>query len=143
MTTLVVDASVVVKWVVDEPGTAEALALRARHTLTAPDLIVSECANILWKKVRRAELSTAEARFAALLLESSDLHLQATLPLLTTATELALSLDHPAYDCIYIALALREGCQLVTADETLVRKLLQQQDSALRNVAVLLRDLEP
>ena len=53
MNTLVIDASIAVKWVVEEDGTAEALVLRQKAKLTAPDLIIPECANILWKKVRR------------------------------------------------------------------------------------------
>ncbi len=61
MTALVIDASVAIKWVIDEPGTAHALALR-RHRLSAPDLLVAECAIILWKKVRRGELSDQEAK---------------------------------------------------------------------------------
>ena len=60
MTTWVIDASVAIKWVVDEPGTEQALLLR-RHHLVAPDLLVPECANILWKKIRRGELSEAQA----------------------------------------------------------------------------------
>ena len=55
MTVLVVDASIAIKWVIQEAETAEALWLR-RHRLAAPDLLVAECANILWKKVRRNEL---------------------------------------------------------------------------------------
>jgi len=51
--TLVIDASVAVKWVVEENGTPEVLALRQRARLIAPELLVAECANILWKKVRR------------------------------------------------------------------------------------------
>jgi predicted nucleic acid-binding protein len=50
----VIDASVAIKWVVRETGTQEALSLR-QHRLVAPDLLVAECANILWKKVRRKE----------------------------------------------------------------------------------------
>src|SRR6266849_5468707 len=53
---LVIDASITVKWVVDEPGTPEALLLRRTAKLIAPDLLVAECANVLWKKVRRNEL---------------------------------------------------------------------------------------
>ena len=48
MSTFVIDASVAIKWVVEEPGTPEALLLR-RHRLLAPDLLMAECANILWK----------------------------------------------------------------------------------------------
>jgi predicted nucleic acid-binding protein len=49
MTALVIDASVAIKWVIDEPGTKEALSL-LKHRLYAPDLLVAECGNILWKR---------------------------------------------------------------------------------------------
>jgi predicted nucleic acid-binding protein len=58
---LVIDASIAVKWVVEEDGTPEALALRQKAKLIAPDLLVAECANILWKKVKRSELLKEEA----------------------------------------------------------------------------------
>jgi predicted nucleic acid-binding protein len=44
---LVIDASIAVKWVVEEPGTAAALSLRRQAKLIAPDLLCAECANIL------------------------------------------------------------------------------------------------
>ena len=125
MSALVVDASVAVKWVIEEVGTKEALALR-RHTLSAPDLLVAECGNILWKKVRRKELSAPEAVFAAGLLARADIELVAMRPYLEPATRIAAALDHPAYDCFYIALAEAEGVRLVTADASLVRKVAQQ-----------------
>ncbi len=50
MTLYVVDASVAVKWVVEEPGTQQAMALLNRHELAAPDLILAECANISGKR---------------------------------------------------------------------------------------------
>ena len=123
MTTWVVDASVAIKWVVDEPGTAQALLLR-RHHLVAPDLLIAECANILWKKVRRGELSEAEAMLAARLLQRAEVQLEPMRGLLEPATKLAIALDHPAYDCIYVALAQVLSCAMVTADEHLCRKTL-------------------
>jgi predicted nucleic acid-binding protein len=132
MTTFVIDASVVIKWVVQEAGTSEALSLLDSNALIAPDLILVECTNILWKKARRRELSSAEAHFAARLIEGSDLQLREMLPLLTESLELAIKLDHPAYDCIYLALALKENLRFVTADESLVRKLRQSSDEKLR-----------
>jgi plasmid stability protein len=50
--TLVIDASIAIKWMVEEDGTREALALREQAKLIAPELLVAECANILWKKCR-------------------------------------------------------------------------------------------
>ena len=119
----VIDASVAIKWVIDEAGTQQALLLR-RHPLSAPDLLVPECANILWKKVRRNELSRAEAILAARLLERAEIALEPMRRLLEPATRLALALDHPAYDCTYLALAQARSCALVTADERLYRKTL-------------------
>ena len=118
MTDLVVDASVVVKWVVNEPGTPQALALRRRR-LYAPDLLAAECANVLWKKVRRNELTESEALFAARLLQRAAVELMPMRALLEPATRLALALDHPAYDCAYLALAESLSCDLVTADRRL------------------------
>jgi predicted nucleic acid-binding protein len=121
----VIDASVAVKWVVEETGTADALALRQRGRLIAPELLIAECANILWKKVRREELSKEEAVLAARLLEGADIELVPMRSLLEVATSIAIELDHPAYDCVYIALAQASDCQFVTADERLLRKLDQ------------------
>jgi predicted nucleic acid-binding protein len=116
VTDLVIDASVAIKWVIDEPGSQEALALR-RHRLFAPDLLVADCASVLWKKARRNELSAEEARLAACLLQRADVELAPTRHLLEPATVLAMALDHPAYDCIYLALAESLSCDLVTADQ--------------------------
>lgn len=138
MTTLVIDASVAVKWVVQEPGTPEALALR-KARLAAPDLIIPECANILWKKHRLGQLTSAEASAAAQLLERADMELVAMGAQLHRATELAIELDHPAYDCFYIALALDKGCAFATADQRLLRKA---QQSSRKDVAATILDLQ-
>ncbi len=122
MSDFVIDASVAVKWVIDEEGTREALALRRRR-LMAPDLLIPECANILWKKVRRGELATDEAALAARLLARADIELMPMRTCLEVATAIAIGLDHPAYDCVYIALAEAEGLPFVTADGRLLRKV--------------------
>ena len=119
MTDLVIDACVAIKWVVEEPGTAEALSLLRRHRLFAPELLAVECANVLWKKVRRKEMSGQEALLAARLLQRADLELLPMRGLLDSMAELALALDHPAYDCAYLALAENLSCGLVTADRRL------------------------
>jgi predicted nucleic acid-binding protein len=116
VTTLVIDASIAIKWVVHEPGTKEALALRQNSALVAPDLLVAECANVLWKKVERRELLAREALFAARLLRAVDIELVPTRSLLDETTRLAIELAHPAYDCLYLALALERRCCFVTTD---------------------------
>jgi predicted nucleic acid-binding protein len=121
--TLVIDASIAIKWVIEEEGTSQALTLRRTARLLAPELLVAECANILWKKARRNELSREEALLAARLLQTAAIELVPTRSLLAAATRIAIELDHPAYDCLYLALAIENDCRFVTADERFLRKL--------------------
>jgi predicted nucleic acid-binding protein len=123
MSVLVIDASIAIKWLVEERGTEAALSLRRTGRLIAPDLLIAECANVLWKKVRRHELTVEQALYAANLLQHAELELLPTRSLLADAAAIAINLDHPAYDCVYIALAAANDCRFVTADEALVRKL--------------------
>ena len=132
MSTLVIDAGIAVKWVVEEEGTPRALKLRQRAKLIAPELLVAECADILRKKVRRDELSNEEALLAARLLQSAEVELSPTRLLLEPATRIAIDLDHPAYECLYLALAAERDCELVTADERLLHKLDRRRRQALR-----------
>lgn len=119
--TVVVDASVALKWVVPEAGSEAAQALRAGDAhLIAPTLVMAEIGNVLWKKTMRKEISRGEA-VSALRLATS--HLAEFIPLddlRETALELAIELRRPIYDCFYLALARRERCALVTADRRLL-----------------------
>jgi predicted nucleic acid-binding protein len=134
-----IDASVAIKWVIDEDGTRKALALRS-YLLAAPDLLTAECANILWKKVRRGEISDEEASFAANLLGRADIDLLPMRPLLEPATRIAVALDHPAYDCVYLAAAEAVGLPFVTADERLLRKVRQEASGRFASRALSLAE---
>jgi predicted nucleic acid-binding protein len=100
----------------------------------APDLIVAACANILWKKVQMKELGNDEALIAARLLQSAETELVPTRVLMESATRLAIELDHPAYDCLYLALAVENGCRFVTADERLVHKIRRDKKAHFMTV---------
>ena len=113
--TLVIDASVALKWVLAEPGQAAADAL-LDEDLIAPSLWLLEAANALWRRNLRGELSVAEARERLSELFNAPV---TAIPIeedLTAAAGLAQRLGHPVYDCLYLALALREQTQVVTAD---------------------------
>ncbi|MGO4448367.1 type II toxin-antitoxin system VapC family toxin [Phyllobacterium sp. TAF24] len=138
MDTLIIDASIAIKWVVEEEGTEEAVKLRGRYKFAAPDLLVAECANILWKKVQRNELVPDEARLAARLLQRADIELISMRGLLEEAAMLAILLGHPAYDCIYLALAKQRQCRFVTADERLRRVIQQKAAKELSSLCVSL-----
>jgi len=140
VTTFVIDASVAIKWVVDEDGSSQALALRKNARLVAPDLLSAECANILWKKAQRGELTGAEADLAARLLERADVELLPMRALIQAATRIAIDFSHPAYDCIYLALALTNQWRFVTADDRLVRKTRRQPDRSLSAAIISLAE---
>lgn len=113
--TLVVDASVALKWVLDEAGSDAAEAL-LDETLIAPSLWLVEAANALWRRGLRGEITQhgAADRLTALL----DAPVS-SLPVrddLVAALRLAGQLRHPVYDCLYLAAALRHDVQVVTAD---------------------------
>jgi predicted nucleic acid-binding protein len=119
--TLVVDASVAAKWIVPEPDSAAAAALREQNVaLIAPSLIAAEIGNTLWKAARRGNIEQTEAISgirAALLWFESLIPIE---ELRVRALELAFDLKHPIYDCFYLALAERERCPLITADSRLI-----------------------
>jgi predicted nucleic acid-binding protein len=119
---LVVDASVAVKWILEEQGSAAARRLIG-VPLVAPDLLLSECANVIWKRVQRGDLAAklAPARLAAL--RRAPCRLMPAVDLLDRALEVAIELAHPIYDCLYIALAIETGGVLVTDDARLVRSM--------------------
>ena len=119
--TVVVDASVAVKWVLHEEHTEEALVLRDRwwqasERVIAPPVFRSEVTNALHRYIRRGHLSRYEAAEALGVLietvapeEPPGLYSRA----LTLASELA---QRATYDSLYLALAESQGCEFWTAD---------------------------
>jgi predicted nucleic acid-binding protein len=137
---LVVDAGVALKWVITEAGTEAALALRLGARLIAPDILLADCATILCKKVSRGELTRDEALFAARLLQGACIEFVSTRPLLEPAMLIALDLQQPLRECIYIALAAGRNCRLVTADCVLARSAAERAQGAWSDRVILLAD---
>ena len=120
--TVVVDASVVTKWVLDKNGADRANALRDEDSLIAPSLVASEVGNALWKAVGRGDIDRTEALVVLRAVLRPFSRLVPNEQLSVRALEFAINLDHPIYDCFYLALAEREGVPLVSADAALVTK---------------------
>ena len=118
MTGYVVDASVVVKWLVTEAWSDESSRLLdAGLTLIAPELVFAEASNALWAMHRRGDLSRDDLSDATDLLRSAPLSVPVSMRRLAAgAVRLAVDLGHPAYDCYYLALAMQEQYPVVTAD---------------------------
>jgi predicted nucleic acid-binding protein len=122
---LVLDASVALKWVLPEADSDRAIALQTNyetgvHDLIAPDTFPVEVAHSLARAERRGLIHPPEAllRFQQLALTLPRLH--SYLAVLPRALEIASQARIGVYDCLYVALAEREGCPLVTADQRLV-----------------------
>jgi predicted nucleic acid-binding protein len=117
---LIVDASVAVKWVAEEPGSAKARDLvGSGDRLLAPDIVLAEAGNALRKKLARRIIDRIQAVNGVQTIERAFDELFPVRPLIHAAIRLALDLNHPVYDCIYLALATREGLSVLTADERL------------------------
>ena len=114
---MVVDASVAIKWLVEEEESKSAeRLLDADYDLHAPRLIVSEIANALWRKARLGEIGRGEAGALAAAVPEMPLFWSDDERVCADAVRLALALDRPVYDCVYLALGHRIGATLVTAD---------------------------
>jgi len=121
---LIVDASVAVKWVLDEAGDLEARALIERRApLIAPELIVSEVTNVAWKRHVRGDIPLRQARLITVDVPQLFSQLFALAPLRGRALSIALELRHPVYDCFYLALAESQDATMVTADRRLLAGL--------------------
>ncbi len=120
----VLDASVAVRWLVTERGSDEAAVLLGRPVgWLAPHLMLTEAAGALRRKTAGGELDAALASQALDILVDGVagglIHIAADETLVTAALMLAISLKHRVPDCMYLALAEREGAALATADARL------------------------
>ncbi len=125
MSLLVVDASVGVKWFVPEVHSDAAQRLQdPAHELHIPTFFDVEVANIVWKKLRRGELTLTEADMILGQLPLLPVTRHSEGPLITAAFDLADKTQRTVYDCLYLALAVDLGGQMVTADERLANSLV-------------------
>jgi predicted nucleic acid-binding protein len=121
---VVVDASVVAKWLLPEiHSEAAARLLGGERQLLAPDLVWAEVGNILWKKWRRGELEADTVELLLADFRRLPLIVHPSEALLDAAWQIAHGLDRSYYDSLYLALAMSQGAPLVTADRKLWQAL--------------------
>jgi predicted nucleic acid-binding protein len=124
MTKLVLDASVALKWCVNEPHSDIARQLRQdfqNHEFLAPDIFPIEVGHVLSKMHRQNNLTAQQAELYLADVMTTPPDLYPSLPLMPRAFKLSLQIRKSLWDCLYMALAEQEGCSVVTADLGLIR----------------------
>lgn len=125
----VLDSSVAFKWVVREVDSDKADLLRADflngiHELLAPDVYPVEVAHTLTRAERQARVTVGQARHLLVDVLTTPPQFHSYRPLLTRAVDISSPMRIGVYDCLYVALAELEKCELLTADDKLVKNLL-------------------
>lgn len=137
----VVDASVAAKWYFREDLSERADALlEQKNEIFAPGLLAVEIATLVWKRARRGEISETAADRIVAALRQVPLEIRPTAELVTAALPLALHKGLTLHDGFYVALAMKSGCPLVTADRKLYDVL---RGGSLSEQVVWLGDLAP
>jgi predicted nucleic acid-binding protein len=133
LTRYVLDVSVAVKWVLPEGERLreQANGVLLRYVaneieLITPDLFLPECGNVLWKAARTGRMTQAAAADAWSAMRGLQLTSVSTRELGEVAMKIACQADRTFYDSLYVALAVREECSLVTADERLAHAMERQ-----------------
>lgn len=123
--TLVVDASVACKWILAEADSELARPLlESDEQLIAPVIILAEIANVLRRCIRLGEIGEAQARYGMASVRVEIDHLEPLEGLVDAAFDLSIRMNHPVYDCLYLALARQQGCKMITADKQLAARAL-------------------
>ena len=124
----VIDASALVKLVIPEEHSGIMRRIvsaygRGEMRLLAPDFILTECANVLWRHARRGNSAAADAMAALDVLRGHEIALTPQGELVDAALGFAVTYGSSVYDALYCALAQREGAVLITADGRLVNQV--------------------
>jgi predicted nucleic acid-binding protein len=129
----VVDASVAFGWFAEVESSAWSVALleaTPAAELIAPDLVLVELLNAGWKAQRMGAITEAQLAAIAELAPSLFSELVPAAALLSSAQRWCRQLDHPAYDCLYLALAEQRSAVLLTQNQQLLRKLESVPEAA-------------
>lgn len=119
--TLVIDANVGLKWFIEEPRSSAARKILEKGaSFIAPDIVIPEICNVVWKKVKNHEISAEQGQAIVTNVPMILDHIVPSSELAQRAFDLAVQFNHPAYDCLYLALAERESIRLITDDAKLV-----------------------
>lgn len=121
----VLDSNIAAKWMLPEADSGLALSLRDElcnqvHELISPDVFPVEVGHALTRAERQGRISRSESlNFWADVMSTSP-RLVPYVPLMPRALVLSSQARIGVYDCLYVALAETEDCEVISADQRLV-----------------------
>jgi predicted nucleic acid-binding protein len=130
---IVIDASVLVKFILKEEGWNKIADFLKAGTISV-DLVIKETVNAIWKRVMRKEISLEEAKsmFEAMKeILNKAVIIENEMDYIDEAFEISIRRNITVYDSLYIALAKKKKLELLTADE------MQAQVASLEEVRAI------
>jgi predicted nucleic acid-binding protein len=127
----VLDSNVALKWVLSEPDSQDARKLRdnfrlGTHELVSPDIFEVEIAHALTRAERQGKITAGQAGILWADILSTPPRFEASGTILPRAITISSQMRIGVYDCLYVALAEREACELATADNKMIKNLQSQ-----------------
>jgi predicted nucleic acid-binding protein len=98
----------------------------AIHELLSPDVYPVEVIHALTRAERQGRITPAQGGKLYVSFMTSLPKLHPYMSLLPRAYDISSNMHVGVYDCLYVALAEREKCELATADDKLVKNLQPQ-----------------
>ncbi len=138
---MILDASVVLAWLLQEPGSDAAERMLSRGDLAAPSIIFAEVGHVLTKQVRRRAMTPDAAFLAWRLFAVAPLRTVSIEDLGQRSLELSIAVHGVYYDCLYLALAESEQDVFVTSDESFVRAVRATSLPGLSGLARTLAEI--
>ena len=124
----VIDSCVAFKWLVPELDSDKAVRLlddyqKSVHELIALDLLPVETVHALTRSARQERITLTQSNqlFLDFIKQLPQLH--PYLPLLPRAYAISMATRQGVYDCLHVALAEQEQCELITSDDKLLKNL--------------------
>ena len=127
----VIDSSIAARWCLTNPDFAKAHNLRIDFhmgisELLAPDIFPPDCAELFVKAERKGDIPPGDAAIGVDDLLLVGVPLRPSFPLLKRAAAISLTTRLTVFASLYVACAERENCELLTADQKLIRKIRKQ-----------------
>jgi len=133
---MIIDASILASFLIKDEfyDLSEKFLREHAGELKAPDIIIAEVANVIWKHivvVRRIPSSLVDDLIDLFYILVTTIEIYDSLPLLKDAFKISIDVKISIYDALYIALSLNSRDKFATFDRTLFESVRETKYSNL------------